>query len=347
MTRRFLAALAALALVAAACGSSGGDDDPDRAAGGPTTTAAATPLDVVRIRHPETLAFAAPFTMLSDDGPLHAVAREVEVATWATPDVLRSLLLDGGSDVTAVPTYVGANLANKGVDVKMAAVVVWGLLHVVGPDGEEASWESMRGRTVMVPFRDDMPDLVFRRLAEANGLEPGRDFEIEYYAQPPEVVGRLVNGAGRWAVLPEHVATVALQGARKNGHRLTRILDLQEEWASATGVEAPRVPQAGVVVPGELARTRPDVVAAVLDALERSVALVNAAGPDTVARLAEASGLPAPVVEDVIPRLNLEVVPAGEARGELERFYEELAELNPGIIGGRLPDRSFYLDDPR
>lgn len=348
MTRRLVAVALALALGLTACGSSGDGDDAERTAGDTTsTTAAAAPLDVLRIRHPETLAFAAPFTMLSDDGPLRKVAGKVEVDTWATPDVLRSLLLTGRSDVTAVPTYVGANLANKGVDVRLAAVVVWGLLWVIGPDGERASWESLRGQTVMVPFRDDMPDLVFRRLAAANGLEPGRDFTVEYYATPPEVVGRLVNGTGRWAVLPEHVATLALTKAGQNGHALGRVLDLQEEWASATGAEAPRMPQAGVVMPGKLAESRPDVLAAVLDALEESVALVDAAAPGTVAKLAKASGLPAPVVEDLIPRLNLEVVPAAEARGELERFYRELAELNPDIIGGKLPARSFYLDDPR
>mgnify|MGYP001184838377 CR=1 FL=1 len=348
MTRRFLTVALVLALAVSACGSSGGTDDADRTAGDTTpATSAPAPLDVLRIRHPETLAFAAPFTALSDGGPLHEVARKVEVDTWSTPDVLRSLLLAGRSEVTAVPTYVGANLANKGVDVRLVAVVVWGLLWVIGPDGEKASWESLRGQTVMVPFRDDMPDLVFRRLATANGLEPGRDFTIEYYATPPEVVGRLVNGTGRWAVLPEHVATLALTKARQNGHALGRVLDLQEEWASTTGAEAPRVPQAGVVMPGKLAGTRPDVVAAVLDALEESVGLVNAASPETVAELARASGLPAPLVKDLIPRLNLEVVPAAEARGELERFYKELAELNPAIIGGRLPGRSFYLDDPR
>lgn len=345
MTRRLGATVVVLAVVLAACGSGGGEATPDTAAApGRSTTA---PLDVLTIRHPETLAFAAPFTVLPSDGPLDAVARKTDVGTWSTPDVLRSLLVNGRSDVTAVPTYVGANLYNKGIDVRMAAVVVWGLLWVVGPDGSAKSWDSLRGQTVMVPFRDDMPDLVFRRLALENGLEPGRAFKVEYYAQPPEVVQRLVAGKGKWAVLPEHVATLALAGAGRQGRSLGRILDLQAEWATATDAGSPRIPQAGVVVPGKLARERPDVVRAVVEALVRSVALVNEAAPATVAELAEFSGLPAPVVAEVIPRLNLDVVPAADAREELERFFEELAELNPDIIGGRLPDRSFYLGATR
>jgi NitT/TauT family transport system substrate-binding protein len=283
--------------------------------------------------------------MLDPRGDLAAVADEVSIDTWATPDVLRSLLVNERSEVTAVPTYVGANLANRGLDVRMAAVMVWGLLWVLGPDGTPADWESLRGQTVMVPFPNDMPDLVFRYLATANGLTPGEDFQIEYYAQPPEVVGQLISGAGEFAVLPEHVATVAVARANAEGRAIGRLLDLQQEWADATGTSA-RIPQAGIVVPGVIADD-PAALGAILDALDDSVALVNAAATDTIATLSDTSGVPAPLVEQVIPRLNLDVVPAAEAQPELERFFTELASLSPDIIGGGLPDDSFYLADPR
>lgn len=268
------------------------------------------------------------------------------IDTWASPDVMRSAIVNEDVELTAVPSYVGANLYNKDVDIQLLAVVVWGLLWMIAPEGTEPSWESLRGQTIMMPFPNDMPDLVFQYLAAANGLVVGEDFEIEYYAQPPEVVGRLVSGTGKWAVLPEHVATVALAKSNENGQALTRMFDLQAEWANAAGT-SPRIPQAGVVVPGWLARERPDVTAAMLDQLEAAADLVNGASPETVAALSQASGLPAPMVEKVIPRLNIEIVPGGEAKEELEKFFTELASLSPDIIGGKLPDEGFYLDDPR
>ena len=304
------------------------------------------PLDTLRIRHPKTLAFAAPFLLVDPDGPLSAFAETVDIAEYPSPDALRPMLVNGDSEVTAVPSYVGANLANRGVDVKLAAVVVWGLLWVLGPEGTAPDWESLRGQTIMCPYRNDMPDLVFRHLATSNGLNPDEDFTIEYYAQPPEVVARLVGGEGVWAVMPEHTATLALNQARQNGREIGRILDLQQEWGAVTGSE-PRIPQAGIVVPGSLAEEQPELVGAVLDELERAVGLVNAAAPETVAMLAEGSGVPEPVVRDVIPRLNLDVVPADQAQEELERFYTELATLSEDIIGGGLPDPDFYLPDPR
>lgn len=349
MMRRTIGTLTVAAALTAAAGLNATAPASASTTEPPTTddpAASLEPIEQLRVFHPETLAFAAPFTLIDTDGPLGDVAASITTDVWTTPDVLRSVLVNGDSEVTAVPSYVGANLANRGVDVQLAAVVVWGLLHLIGPEGTEASWDSLRGQTVMIPFPNDMPDLVFRYLADAAGLTPGEDFTIEYYAQPPEAVARLVQGTGTWAVLPEHVATVALAQAGQNGHQLTRVFDLQEEWASATG-GSPRIPQAGIVVPTALATERPDVIAAVLDELERTVALVNAGAPETIAILSEATGVPEPIVTQVIPRLNLDVVPAAEARAELERFYTELATLSPDIVGGGLPDASFYLEDPR
>lgn len=337
--------VAVVALTAVGCGGDTAESEPATSATASPEQASETPLETLRVRYPETLAFSAPFALFDAHGALAGHVVTVDKATWATPDALRTMLVSGESDVTAVPTYVAANLWNHGLDVRLAAVTVWGLLYVLGPDGAPTDWDALRGQTVMVPYPNDMPDLVFRYLAEANGLVPGKDFEIEYYAQPPEVAARLASGKGHWAVLPEHVATLTLAKTAAQGKKLARVLDLQAEWAEATGL-SPRIPQAGIVVPGTLADQQPEVVGAVLDELRESVAEVNSASPGVVATLAKSSGVPAPLVTRVIPRLNLDVVPAADARDELERFYDELATLSPDIIGGKLPDKGFYLADP-
>ena len=53
------------------------------------------------------------------------------------------------------------------------------------------------------------------------------------------------------------------------------------------------------------------------------------------------------VVKEVIPRLQLEIVPAATAQDELEDYYTRLSTLNSDIIGGSLPANDFYLADPR
>lgn len=347
MIKRLTVVALALTLVATACsGDSGSADKTSTTASGSNGTATDTtppqPLDDLSIIYPETLAFQAPFTFIDGKGALAPLTDAVSLGNWNSPDVLRSLLIKGDADVAAVPTYVGANLYNKEIDVRMVAVVVWGLVWLLGPEGQEGDWDAIRGQTVMIPFQNDMPDIVFKYLARANGLEPGKDFKIEYYAFPPAIIAPLVQGTGKWAVLPEHIATLALEQANANGQHVTRALDLQKEWAEATG-SGELIPQAGVVMPGKLVDERPDVVEAFFKDLEASVARVNEAGPETIATLAEASGLKPDVVEGLIPRLNLKVVSGADSRKSLEDFFTELAEESPDLIGGKLPDAGFYV----
>jgi NitT/TauT family transport system substrate-binding protein len=53
--------------------------------------------------------------------------------------------------------------------------------------------------------------------------------------------------------------------------------------------------------------------------------------------------MPWPVIEKSIPYCNLVATPAREARTAVESVLEAMAEVNPGYIGGKLPDADFYL----
>ena len=103
---------------------------------------------------------------------------------------------------------------------------------------------------------------------------------------------------------------------------------------------------AGLVMPGALTENSA-LVGAVLSELEAAVADVNAMSEETVAAISSANDVPAPVVKEVIPRLQLKIVAAADAKSELEDFYTRLSTLNPDIIGGSLPAADFYVVDPR
>ncbi|MEM1334171.1 MAG: hypothetical protein AAGG08_11995, partial [Actinomycetota bacterium] len=62
------------------------DEEPADDAMEEDDAAESAPLDELRIHHPETLAFAAPFTVLDPAGQLGGVATEVSIETWTTPD---------------------------------------------------------------------------------------------------------------------------------------------------------------------------------------------------------------------------------------------------------------------
>lgn len=346
--RRKLRALAPLAvltaaLALAACGSSDSGSSESGSAAASTTH---EQLDALTLQGPETtLALSLPFLRVVEGGALAPHAGKVAYEPWRTPDELRARLASGEADVSAVPTYVGANLYNRGLDVRLVNVLVWGMLYVVGPDGETVDWSQLRGETVLVPFKGDMPDLVFRHLATENGLDPATDLDIRYVSAPPEAVQMLIGGQAPYAVLPEHLATVAIAQGAAQGKPLARLMNLQEEWSKVTGGES-GFPQAGILVSGELADEHPELVEALQQDLAASVDWINSNAGEA-ARLAgeRIEGMKAPIAEQAIPNLNLRFSTAADSRAELEAFFTELAELSPEIIGGKLPDDGFYYQE--
>ncbi|WP_291455433.1 ABC transporter substrate-binding protein [Actinomyces sp. oral taxon 448] len=340
--RRSLLALTGLDLltsaVLAACSPKGGRASAD--------ATGSQFLDALHVHTPTTLAYAAPMTSFGTYGYLDALVGEVTKDNWASVDVLKSLLLNGETDLAAVPSYVPANLFSKGVDVRLLAIQVWGMQYVIGPVGSaEQGLEALRGKTVGVPMPGNMPDLIFRYLLGQKGWNVDTDLTIQSYTDGQEALGALLTGTVEYCVLPEHPASMSLTRAQQQGKSLERTVNLQEVWASVTGGEA-RFPMAGLAMPTALA-DRSDLVGAILSELEAAVDDVNAMSEETVDAISSVNEVPADVVKEVIPRLQLQIVSGADAKDELEDFYTRLATLNPDIIGGSLPAGDLYISDPR
>ena len=48
-------------------------------------------------------------------------------------------------------------------------------------------------------------------------------------------------------------------------------------------------------------------------------------------------------VADAVKADDAKIVVGKEARPELEFFYRQLLEMQPGLVGGKLPDDGFYF----
>ncbi|MGM7634274.1 ABC transporter substrate-binding protein [Bacillus sp. Hm123] len=301
-------------------------------------------LDALSIQAPSGISIASPLYKILDDQSLSEVVDEVKYQPWNTPDELRARITSNEVQVSAVPSYVGANLYNKGMDIKLINTLVWGLLHFIGPDGETFSWEDLKGKTVYVPFKSDMPDLVFQYLLDKNGINKDQDITIKYASAPQEVVQLLAAGKAQYAILPEHAASLVIAKAKKSNVKLTKQMNLQEEWAKVTGKEA-RIPQAGIVVNNSLIEEHPEVVETLQKELASSIEFLNTSPNEAAPMIAKyQEGLEPAFIEKLIPSLNLEFVSAQDAKEELEFFFEQLATISPDIIGGQLPDDDFYYD---
>lgn len=283
-----------------------------------------------------TLAHAA------ETGAIPSLVENLSFETYRNPDVLRTNFVAGRWELAGTPSYVAANLHNKGLKVRLMNMMTWGLLYVISADENVKTIEDLKGQDIVMPFKADMPDLVFQHVAAKKGMAVDKDYRLNYVSSPFEGLQLLLSGRTKHAVLPEPAATAALLKGLKSAKKMTRVIDLQTAWGEVTGGPA-RIPQAGMMVSDSLLDEMPDLPDRLNAALTRSTDwVVN--NPTSAGRLGETyMALKAPVIERSIPFCNFGLSKAKDIQSEIESFYSILAETNPAIIGGKLPPDDFYL----
>lgn len=279
---------------------------------------------------------------LIEGGGLGSAAPGATVRTWRTTDDLRAGIVSGRTRLFTTPSHVPANLAARGMPLKMLCLVGMGHLSVVTADETIRSFADLAGKPILGFFRHDMPDLTFRAIAAMEGMNPDVDLRLSYVQTPMEAAQMLAAGQAQTAILSEPPATAAIMMAAGKGRILRRAFDLNQVWGRHKGKA--RIPMAGIAVHQSLIDEAPEVLAALRAGLPAAKARVLA-DPEAAGRLAERSmQMRQPVFVKAFPHLAIDLVSAAEAKSELIAFYSALLELEPEAVGGRLPADDFYLD---
>ncbi len=268
---------------------------------------------------------------------LHFPGCTVDYQVLESPDMLAGKLISGEAELAVVPTNLAIKLYNKGVKVRYAGGVVWGILYVISQD-KTNDWNALRGKEIYTLGRGLTPDIVLRYLLSQNGLTPDKDVAIRYVNSTTELAPTFLVGKSRFSLIPEP----ALSMVMKKKPDTNIMFDLQKEWARATGIST-GYPQASLIMIGDFADKHPDFIRHFMEAYKESINKVNA-DPARAGKMAatylKTPG--APVIAHAIPRSNLKWVPAAEARKPLETYFKVLRDFHPAVIGGKMPDDAFY-----
>ncbi len=293
-------------------------------------------------------AVSFPLIHIAESGGLKDVAERVEFVPWKDPDQLRVLAVDNKSnaDFIAMPTNVAANLYNRGVRLRLLNVSTWGVLWLVSRDGGLKTLADFKGKEVVMPFRADMPDIVFQLLAEKAGLDAKRDFRLRYVATPFDAMQLLIMRRADHALLAEPGVSMALRKTKSFpvsliAPELHRSVDLQREWGRLFARPA-RIPQAGIVAMGK-ALDNPALIERFQKAYAASLKWCEEQPEACGAMVAKRIDMLTPeAVADSVRVDNTAFVPAREAKPELEFFFGQLHARQPALIGGKLPPDDFY-----
>lgn len=275
-------------------------------------------------------------------GALGFLADKVTFKAWRDPDEMRAGLTSGTMPLVIMPTAAAANLHNRGLGLRLVNVMTNGLQFVISADPTLSSIPALKGRKLSVPFRNDTPESVAKRLLKHYGMEPGRDLQVDTTGTPIEAIQLVLAGRMDAAMVPEPAATAAILRATMQGKTIHRVMDVQVEWAEVTG-GPPVLPQAGLAVTDAFLAANGAAVARLQEALVTATAEVNASPAVAAAHAAASLELPQPVIQQSIPHSKLVAIGARAARADLERMFAAFAEADPAAIGGRMPGEAFYL----
>ncbi|WP_027186486.1 ABC transporter substrate-binding protein [Desulfovibrio inopinatus] len=265
----------------------------------------------------------------------------IDVKQWRNPDIMRTWIVSGEVSVVATPANAAAILYNKNVPVRLLDVNNGGILSVLSTDTAVTSFKSLKGKTIVVFYRGDIPDVITRYLLQKEGLNPDTDVTFSYVDSPFEALQMFLSKRADTVLLPEPAATAALMKGKSQGLAINQIV-LQEIWERVTG-RSSYIPLGATICQAALANDHPQLIQAITTAIGANVSWINAHPAEAAKEFAELFSLKAPVLQKSLERFPIRRTPAVEARKDLEFYYSALMEMSPKLVGGKLPDSAFYL----
>ena len=122
----------------------------------------------------------------------------------------KPLLIKGELDMAAIPANLAATLYQKtNGGIQAVAVNTLGVLYVVEQGDTVHSMADLKGRTILSTGKGTTPEYVLRYLLTANGIDPDKDVDIQYYSEATEVTAQMASTQDAIAVLPQPYVTAA------------------------------------------------------------------------------------------------------------------------------------------
>ncbi len=335
-----------LALSLAACGGSASSAASSAAVSEVASSAAASeeeetaaplsvtePLRIAGLKGPTTMGLVNLLSMEQAG----TAAMDYDLQLYGAADEIVPLLIKGELDMAAIPANLAATLYQKtNGGIQAVAVNTLGVLYVVEQGDTVHSMADLKGRTILSTGKGTTPEYVLRYLLTANGLDPDKDVDIQYYSEATEVTAQMASTQDAIAVLPQPYVTAA--GLKDDTLRVA--LDLTAEWDKVADTQL----ITGVtVVRKAYAEEHPDVVAAFLADYAQSVNTANT-DLDGTAALCEEQGVvaKAAIAKKALPNCNIVCLTGEELKADVSGYLQVLYDADPAAVGGTLPGEDFY-----
>ncbi len=293
---------------------------------------------------PAAVSFPLAYAIAS--GEFKDLDKDIVFKIWMNPDQLRTLAMSEEPAILAMPSNVAANLYNRKIPVRPMNISTWGILYILSRDKTKTRLADYKNQEIAIPFRGDMPDIVFQIIARKRGFDVQKDFKIRYVSSPFDALTLLLTRRVDNVLLPEPAVSMAL---RKTGSyplkiiapTLFRSVSLQKEWGDVFRQEA-SMPQAGLAAVGKAAQDN-ELMKRINAGYAKALAFCQRESAKCGAMIAPYFDQLMPeAVTDAMQASKLEMVTMDKAEIRLKDFYQKLYDIEPASIGGKMPDADFF-----
>lgn len=282
----------------------------------------------------------------AEAGALHGnndTLSKYEFTIAASIDEVTPKLIQGGTDIAAVPANLAAVLYNTtNAEIQVLAVNTLGVLYIVDTGDSVHSPEDLKGKTIYASGKGATPEYALNYILSANGIDPEKDVTIEWKTEHSECVAALAaaQDQGGIALLPQPFVTTA----QSKNDKIRIALDLTEEWEKLQqDKENPSALITGALVARtDFIKENPEAVKAFMDDYKSSVEYVNADISEASQLIEKYDIVPAAVAQKALPYCNIVFIEGSELKDKLSGYLSVLMEQNPKSVGGVMPTDDFY-----
>lgn len=267
---------------------------------------------------------------------------ETEYIVKNEPNQVKAMILEESVEFAVVPSTMAVLLYNKTGKYILAGIPVWGTLYLVGRDTTIHKWSDLKGKKVSLMARGMTPDIMFRFLAERNGINIEHDLQLDYsFPTHIELANAIAANLSPLGVISEPLVSMIMT----RNKRVRTLLDFNEEWLQLFGSGVPFA-QTALLVKKEFAEKNPGLVIEYLGKLKSSIERVNGNPVKAFHLMVKYEILPDTAVAiSSIPRSNLHLSYAGEEMNGIQEYFKVFFNFNPRTLGGKLPDEEFYFKE--
>lgn len=273
-------------------------------------------------------------------------AYDYEFELMSAPENMAAQVIAGSLDVAALPVNLAATLYKKtGGAYLLSAVNTLGVLYILENGDSVSSVSDLAGKTLYCTGQGAMPQYVVEYLIVKNGLKvvyedteevPADAVRLVFMSEHAALAAAMASGTVSLGMLPEPNVT----GATVKNPALRVAVDITAEWDKVSDAS---LIQGCVIVSKAFAEQHPLAYGAFLKEYKESVDFVNSKTEEAAGFVQEFGILPsAAIAKAAIPRCNIVFDAGPSAKSAVAAVLSVLFGYKPALVGGSMPDDTFY-----